>query len=120
MADEGRIRALEARRWKISAGILLIGVMAALVIYVNAGPTSGRQEARLEDSKQYLRQLEFYGGTANVMANEARQLVASLWHGRRLAITVACLSTLLAGAAFVALTPLPSEVGGDYANGRQG
>ncbi len=53
--------------------------------------------------------MEEYGGTANVLASEAREWLQGLWHGRRLAITIACLSLLAAGVAFIALTPLPGS-----------
>ena len=112
MPDEDMIGKLEARRRNVAGGILVAGFAAAIIIYLSTAPTANRREERLEDSKQYVRQLEFYGGTANVLANEARQWIASLWHGRRLAITIGCLSMLVAGAAFIALTPLPSEVRG--------
>ena len=119
--DEEMIGNLEARRRNVAGGILFAGLAAAVIIYLSTAPTANRREERLEDSKQYVRQLEFYGGTANVLANEARLWIASLWHGRRLAVTIGCLSILMAGAAFVALTPLPSEVrgGGGPARDRQ-
>ena len=56
----------------------------------------------IEHSKQYQRTLELYGGKANVLAVELTQWFDTLWHGTRLAYTVACASVLLAGAFWLA------------------
>jgi hypothetical protein len=40
------------------------------------------------DSKPYLRQLELYGGDANLLSVELQQWFTGLWHGRRLAWTL--------------------------------
>lgn len=94
----------------MAAGILVAGLAAAFLIYLSAAPPADRLAERPEDSKQYLRQMEVYGGTANVLAGEARQWFEELWHGRALAFSVACLSILLAAVALIALTPLPARV----------
>jgi hypothetical protein len=94
----------------VALGILVTGFAAAFLIYLNATPPTDRLGERPEDSKQYLRQMEVYGGTANVLAGEARKWFEGLWHGRALAFTVACLSVLLAVVAFIALTPLPARI----------
>ena len=44
------------------------------------------------------RTMELYGGKANILAAELLDWFQSLWHGRRLAVTVAC-TTVLAAAA---------------------
>ena len=54
--------------------------------------------------------MEVYGGTANVLAAEIRGWLEGLWHGRALALTVACLSVLLAFVVVIALTPMPPTV----------
>jgi hypothetical protein len=43
--------------------------------------------------------MELYGGKANVLAGELMHWLQGLWHGKRLALTVACM-TVLAAAAF--------------------
>lgn len=58
----------------------------------------------------YLRQMEVYGGKANVLAYELREWFAGLWHGRALAFTVAGLSALLALAVFGVFPPPPPNV----------
>ncbi len=84
----------------IAGAILVIGFASAMGIYVAS--TSEVEGYQPEETKQYLRTLELYGGKANVMATELRQWFGSLWHGRRLAYTVGCASVLLAGAFWLA------------------
>jgi hypothetical protein len=79
----------------LAAAILVIGLGCAGAIYLRAG--SGAMPAyELEETKPYLRTLELYGGTANVLATEFRHWLSSLWHGQRLAFTVAFLTLVTA------------------------
>jgi hypothetical protein len=89
------------RRLRLIAGaILLVGLASAAGIYVSStGEVRGYQP---EETKQYLRTLELYGGKANVLATELREWFGRLWHGRRLAYTVGCATVLLAGAFWLA------------------
>ena len=104
----------------ISAAILIGGLAAAIVIYANAGPAPEYPlGSDLEDSKVYLRQLELYGGKANVLAVELRQWFDGLWHGRSLAFTVAVLAALVAAGFRLAAIPLPPLDDGDEAGGGQ-
>ena len=86
-----------------AAAILVVGLVSAVWIYLAAAPstadTLGYDPAQ---SKQYLRAMELYGGKANVLAAELRQWFDSLWHGTRLAYTVACATVLLAGVFWFA------------------
>lgn len=95
-----------ARLRLISYAILIAGLISAFVIYWNASPElpPGYDP---EDSKQYLRQMELYGGKANLLAYDLRQWFTGLWHGRSLAATVAVLSLLLAGGFRLAAIPVP-------------
>ena len=100
----------------ISAAILIGGLAAAVVIYANAvPPPEAPFGAEPEDSKQYLRQLELYGGKANVLGVELREWFDGLWHGRRLAFTVAFLAALLAAGFRLAAIPLPPLEEGEAA-----
>ena len=54
-----------------------------------------------EDSKVYERNLELYGGKANVLADRLRRWFVGLWHGTPLAIIVASVTIL---ASFGVLT----------------
>lgn len=99
---------LQARRKFVAAAILLAGFTAASAIYLTATPPPENPLGyRPEDSKQYLREMELYGGKANVLVSEFRQWFEGLWRGRPLAFTVAFISVLLALAFLIASTPLP-------------
>ena len=104
----------------ISAAILIGGLAAAILIYVKAGaPPENPLGYDPEDSKQYLRQLELYGGKANVLGVELRQWFDGLWHGRSLALTVAVLAALVAAGFRLAAIPLPPLEDGEAAGARQ-
>jgi hypothetical protein len=94
------------RRRLISYAILIVGVLSALVIYWNAAPDNPAGYDP-EDSKQYLRQMELYGGKANLLAYDLRQWFIGLWHGRSLAVTVAVIAALLAAGFRLAAIPVP-------------
>ena len=83
----------------LSASILVLGLASAIAIYIAARSSSTVSSSYdPEQSKQYLRAMELYGGKANVLAAELRGWFDALWHGTRLAYTVACASLVLAGA----------------------
>jgi len=63
-----------------------------------------------EDSKRYLRDLERYGGKANIVAGEITDWFNGLWHGRRLAFIVACVTVIVAGALLLAAIPMDSDL----------
>ncbi len=99
---------LQARRKVIAATILFVGIALGTILYVRVPPAQDdllREEE--EASKVYQRQMEMYGGKANVFASQVRDWFTGLWHGKTLGVTVACLSALVALAVFLALTPLP-------------
>lgn len=81
----------------ITAAILIVGLGSAVVIYVAAQLSGNLPESDAQDSKQYLRAMELYGGKANLLASELRQWFNGLWHGTRLAVTVACITVVVAG-----------------------
>ncbi len=96
---------------RIGGIILLIGLSGAILIYHTAGNSSvgvlGYEEAggsvypiMPEDSKVYLRNMEIYGGKAEVLADELRRGFDGLWHGKPLAFTVAAISVLASVALF--------------------
>jgi hypothetical protein len=89
------------RRLRIVAGaVLIVGLATAIGIYLSAARSPDDMLVyEIEHSKQYQRALELYGGKANVLAVELTQWFDSLWHGTRLAYTVAC-ATLLLSAVF--------------------
>lgn len=83
----------------VAGATLVVGLASAIWIYLAAASsTADALGYDPEQSKQYLRAMELYGGKANVLAAELRAWFNGLWHGTRLAYTVACASVLLAGA----------------------
>ena len=95
----------------------VVGFASAIWIYLTAtAPPENPLGYEPEDSKQYLRELERYGGKANVVATEITAWFNGLWHGRRLAFTVTCITVLVAGALLLASIPLPSDRDGETPN----
>jgi hypothetical protein len=93
----------------LSAAVLVLGIAAALAIYVRASTAAadGSTDDQTLETKQYQRQMEIYGGKANLLASDARGWIASLFHGQRLAYTTACLALLVSGILRLAAIPLP-------------
>lgn len=95
----GKRRSLPARVYLLGAVILAAGWIAGILSYLRAADdTSGDLAYGPGWDRQYEFQLERIGGKAAVLAAEFSQWFADLWHGRRLAFTVAILCT---GAAFL-------------------
>ncbi len=108
----------------ISAVILVVGLGSAILIYRTAEDTEygalGYEEGHgtvypimPEDSKQYLRGLELYGGKANVIMDRVRRGFMGLWHGKTLAFTVACISFFISLGVFFAAKYQPSRADSD-------
>jgi hypothetical protein len=90
--------------------ILILGIAAAVVIYLTAQPPPGNPLGYDPlDTKRYLHDLEVYGGKANVLAAEFREWFDALWHGKRLAFTVAVITLMAAFAFKFFATPLPPD-----------
>jgi hypothetical protein len=91
----------------IAGAVLAAGWAVAIAVYATAEPvvTSPElEEVRL--SKAYQRQMELVGGKAAVAAAQLDEWLASLWHGERLAGTIAVLTVALALACWaVCATP---------------
>jgi hypothetical protein len=111
----------------ISVIILLVGLGSAVLIYQRAVNDSnsvlGYEEGggsvypvRPEDSKMFLRDLELYGGKANVLAYQLRSWFVRLWHGKSLAFTVACITIVVSYGFFYAAGHLPSRSKSDVRN----
>jgi hypothetical protein len=106
----------QTRLYLISAIILLVGLNGSIWIYLAAAndskqvfgyETAGGNAYLItpENSKKYVHDLELYGGKANVLANEFMSWFAGLWHGKSLALTVACITIFISlGVFFVART----------------
>ncbi len=109
----------------ISVLVLVIGLGSAILIYRAAEDTPygilGYEEGHgtvypimPEDSKQYLRGLELYGGKANVLMDKFRRGFIGLWHGKSLAYTVACITVFISfGVFYIANYLLQSRIESD-------
>lgn len=96
------------RAWQwLGGAVLLLGLAGSAMLYWGASEPAldaSRYEVidgvvyplPLEDTKQYSRQMELYGGKGLVMVDAFERWFASLWHGRRLAIVVAACAVGLA------------------------
>jgi hypothetical protein len=100
------------RLYLASALILVLGLCAAAVIYATTGNDSDgavgyevingvAYPVAPADSKAYQRELERFGGKANVLAAELTRWFAGLLQGRKLAFTVAFLSIVVSLALYL-------------------
>ena len=77
--------------------ILVVGLCSSVIIYFNAQPIPPNPLGYNPlDTKKYLRELELYGGTMNVLVTEFREWFDGSWHGKKLAFTVAFITVALA------------------------
>ena len=86
--------------------ILVVGWLAAALVYFTAGGDSGAGGGNYQvvdghvyqqsASKAQLQMTERMGGLATVRMAEFDDFLGSLWHGERLAFTLALLSTVVA------------------------
>ena len=60
-------------------------------------------------SKMFVHDMVLYGGKANLLGSEFADWLGSLWHGKRLAATIAVITLLVAGAFWYFGAPLPSD-----------
>ncbi|MFI5357771.1 MAG: hypothetical protein ACHQ4G_10590 [Opitutales bacterium] len=80
---------------RITFWLLLLGLGAALVLYLAAPPPRDPYGSLLGDplaNKKYLRELQVMGGKANVLAAQFQEWWADQWHGQNLARAVAVLT----------------------------
>ncbi|MBI5522786.1 MAG: hypothetical protein HY910_09170 [Desulfarculus sp.] len=98
-----------ARCFLLGALVLAVGLAGAAWVYAAAlraesEAQSDPQGAVLlmspEYSKKFLRDLEVYGGKANVLMFKFRAWLEGLFRGKPLAFIIAGLSLLVAGALF--------------------
>jgi len=126
---KGKIPDLPTCLKLISVIILLAGLGIAAWIYQRAenvpyGVLGYENEGGTlypvmpEDSKQYLRSMELYGGKANVLADQFRRWFVGLWQGKSLAFIIACTTIIISFGFFYAANHLKprSEYGFDQEN----
>ena len=111
---------LKARLYLACLAVLAAGLCAAALVFALAGDEAdGSLNYVVADgvahavpqsqTKPYTRTLELYGGKASVLFDEFDRWFAGLWHGRRLALTVACLSTAVALVLYLFALWLPAD-----------
>ena len=95
-------RPAPAQRLRVAAGVVLVaGWLAAAAVYLaapepaRADAYGGAYAAKPEGSVREQQALERLGGKAAVGAVAFNRWVASLWHGRRLAYTLAAGATVV-------------------------
>ena len=106
---------LQARLRLIGVGILVVGLLAATAVDLMArsgavGPGT--------DTKNYEYQMEFIGGKSNILATQITDWFSGLWHGRKLAQTLAFISVVGSLACFFVAhrlnyAPAPGARAGD-------
>lgn len=111
----------------ISVVTLVVGLGSAAWIYRTAGNDSNTvlgyeagggsvYPVRPEDSRKFMRDLEEYGGKANVIMYEFRVWFVGLWQGKSLAYMVACISIVISLVVYAA-GYFPSGSESDIRNG---
>ena len=100
----GKITVLQERLHLIGIFVLVAGLLSSVLIYATAAADSGRGAIGYDvvdgksypimagDSKSYQYNLERIGGKSAVLGAEFDDWFGGLWHGRKLAYTLGCLS----------------------------
>ena len=111
---------LKARLYLACLIVLAAGLCSAALIYAvtEDAPESGMDYIVVDgvaypvapqQTKRYVRTLEQFGGKASVLFDEFNRWFASLWVGKTLALTIACISTAAAIALFLFASWLPAD-----------
>ena len=114
----------QIRLFLIGALTLIAGLAASVTVYLTAADDLGDVDgyvfvdgkayaSTLQDSKRYRHDLELFGGKAAVLADDFNRWLASLWHGKRLAILLAVLALGVALAFFRAALNQPPDRSGN-------
>lgn len=90
----------------ITVLLLGLGLGAAIVVYLMAGPEEEPPFGDPLASKRYVHELGVYGGRSNVMMAELVAWFQGLWHGRALGETIGVLTVMATLVfRFLALRP---------------
>ena len=101
---------LQTRLYLCSAVVMLVGLGAAAAVYLAAGDMpEGVPDFDIEGSRRSLRDLELYGGKANVLVAEFMAWFGGLWHGQSLAYTIASITVVISCVLFYVAHHRPSD-----------
>jgi hypothetical protein len=84
---------------RLGLGIIALGLIAAAAVYLVAGADADGDADPVARQRE-MRELERLGGTASVQTVKFQQWVDSLWHGERLAGTLAVLGLIVGGTCW--------------------
>lgn len=103
-ADTEQEARFERLMRRIAGVVLALGLAAAALVFIvtpvgNAGEDAAT--ASIQETRQYQLAMERIGGKAVLLAAQFNDWLASLWHGRRLAGTLALLSVALSGFLYL-------------------
>ena len=103
----------------IAVLILVAGLAGSVLIYLTAENVSDTGLGyEVEESKQYMHDLELYGGKVNVLAVEFMKWFNGLWHGTTLAFTVGIITILISLALFFVAHHMTTDSKSDSRDGR--
>jgi hypothetical protein len=113
---------LKSRLLRLAAiTILVVGLWSSVIIYLNAPPTPPNPLGYDPlDTKNYLRELELYGGKMNILVTEFSEWFDGLWHGKNLAFTVAFIAVVLASLCWFLGTHQASDLDTDVGSEKDG
>lgn len=90
--------------------ILIVGLLAATVIYLRVPAAADGVGYTLSDgesyaiagseAKRYRHDLQLFGGSMSLLMDDCKRWFVAQWHGKRLANSIAWLSILLAIGCF--------------------
>ncbi|MGC8491247.1 MAG: hypothetical protein ACP5SH_05875 [Syntrophobacteraceae bacterium] len=114
--ETGANGSLRTWLYRSAVAVLVVGLFGAALIYKSSADRSQEYRNRAgqvlpspDNSKQYLRQMELYGGTANVLAYEFRTWFVGLWQGTTLAYTIIFLTLLVSSGLLYVASCLPRD-----------
>jgi len=84
---------------RLGLALVALGLLAGLAVHISAG-AGDQADTDLVARQREMRELQRLGGMATVQTVKFDQWLASLWHGERLAGTLAMLGLIAGGACW--------------------
>jgi hypothetical protein len=92
---------LRARLHLAAALVLAFGLTFSFLVYFTAEEATSGEMDEMVMSKQYTGTIQRFGGRQAVLFDEFSRWFTSLWQGKRLGVTIACLGVATAGALYL-------------------